>query len=232
MKTRLRTLAAQCTCIAALSFTTMGHLLADTTISTTYTDWTGYWGPGEFAVSYGQSFTVPVTDTVLQSFQFEYLQTQNSLSSDFKAYLFSFNPGTLTASGTAIWTSSLQTVPSDGTIITPVFTLNQPLNAGETYLFLISSAGLPQANPSALNRIGGSNSSYPGGGYYYQPNTNDPASFTGNSWSPAGSFPQTYFTTTFATPVPEPSTWTLAACGILATLALRHRRKAAVAATQ
>lgn len=207
-------------------------LSAQTIISTPLEDWGSAWGPGSPGQqSYAQSFIVPATNVVLQDFTFAYVTTNNSQGFDYFATLYAFD-GTNMATGSALWTSGVQalssTVAPFSSPTPATFTPNIELVAGNTYIFILSSAGLTQTPPADTGRarIGVTDTDlYADGKFYYQNTNGNPTNFTSMVWNQLASSPDAAFTATFVA-VPEPGTVALlAGAGILGLAWQLRRRK-------
>lgn len=199
-------------CLALLA---TSALRADT-ISTPLNDWGGYWGPAD-QLSYGQSFIVPASTVVLESFTFAYLTTQNNVGFDYYATLYAFD-GTH-ATGSALWTSdvkaiSIQVPFNDPAPAAVAFAPDIELTAGSSYIFIVTTAGLSQPGNTGQARIGlDSTSSYADGQLLTQDTAGNPANLTTLTWNSSSPSYDAAFSAMFIA-VPEPSGIGLAFAGL------------------
>jgi outer membrane autotransporter protein len=144
------------------------------------------WGPGSTGdQAYGESFTVPVGNSAVESFTFTRLSSiANPFTStpaqpiNYQTYLYAFNPATSTASGSALYTSAPRLVPATGSVA-DANTLNLNLAPGGTYIIFISDVGVAQTGTNALGEMGGTTGSdYAGGRFYYDETHGTVAGFT------------------------------------------------------
>lgn len=206
-------------------------LRAETVISAPLNDWGGFWGPDN-QLSYGQSFIVPAVNVVLENFTFAYLTTQNSVGFDYYATLYAFD-GTH-ATGSALWTSdvraiSIQVPFNDPAPAAVAFTPGIELIEGNSYILIVTTAGLSQPGNTGQARIGqDSTSSYTGGQLLTQTTGGDPANLTALTWNSSSPSYDSAFSATFVA-VPEPAGLGLALGGLAFLIGrLRAARKSSV----
>jgi hypothetical protein len=170
------------------------------TISTTATSTTEPFGPGGSA-AYGQTLTVPVNATTLQSFTFTGVTSLTASSFNYNTYVYAYNVGTSMEVGPALYTSGTETVPASGTVPSSI-SPNITLTAGGTYIVLVTATSQTQTPPnsgSAQANMDVSNNAYAGGAFVYNNNTGSFVNgFTATAFTTPGY--ESAFTTVFGQP--------------------------------
>jgi len=205
--------------LIALAFPVKAQIILTTTDDTDYSEW----GPPTIGdVAFGDTFTVPDTATFLQNFTFTSLSATDTIN--YQTYLYSFDPETLMATGSALYTSTNKTVPATGNI-SDSNDINLQLTAGATYIIFVSDAS--HSNPrDSVGSMGGTDSlQYSGGQFYSLQTQGTRTGFTTGTW--AATTPPQYnaaFTATF-TSAPEPSLAVLAMLGLIFMIGFRIMQK-------
>jgi hypothetical protein len=168
LKTGLVTLVALALGIASVQATTYDNSSISSGIVT--------FGNSNTA-TYGQTFTAP--GGVLDSWTF-YLQNEYVTPQNFEFFVFGWNGSS--ATGPALYQSSLQTVTPSETAYTP-FTVNPnlALTAGQQYVMFINESGLNGSTDGFIAQ-GGSGSSPLGGEFVYLNNGDDFSQVTSTAW--------------------------------------------------
>jgi hypothetical protein len=183
---------------------------------------------GGSRTSVGQSFTVGSTATTLTSLGFNWV---GNIPIAARAYVFGWDPVAARTTGSVLWTSDPVTAPPCCTPA-PLSFVTPPLalTSGQTYIAILSAIGFyPAAGIIQTdNVLGTGGNTYAGGSAYTLNNAgNDVATLSGNTWSDANqdlAFRATFVGSPTAT-VPEPSTFALAAIGLLALGSAATRRR-------
>jgi hypothetical protein len=216
--------------VAAISLALAPGALASTTIGNT-PPWTPASGitsgfgvsgaPNYFTPNYGQTVTVPATDTVLDSFTF-YLDLPTNLI--FRGEVYAWNPNMLdpnnpyamgSATGPALYESGQMHTTSYGSTLQP-FTFNTsgiPLTAGAQYVLFITTSRDYAANVAAgITSTGFAGytptDTYTGGDWVYLDDGGNTNLWTTVGWTHPALFPTVFsqddlgFTATFSPPRP------------------------------
>jgi hypothetical protein len=213
--------------VAAISLATAPGALATTTISNT-PPWDGHsvasgFGvagpPNYFTPTYGQTVTVPMTDTKLDSFTF-YADLPTNLL--FRGEVYAWDPNTLdpnnsyamgSATGPALYASGQMHTTSYGNGLAPKpITFNipggLPLTAGVQYVLFFTTSMDFAANAGTSYGFVGytSTDTYSGGDWVYIDDEGDPNQWTTKGWwHPALFFPgqdDLAFQASFSSPLP------------------------------
>jgi hypothetical protein len=184
---------------------------ASTTIDTTPWDSTLFPFGEPITATYGQTITVPPTDSVLTSFTFFLDDTLSRPGlTKFEAFVYAWD-GTK-AAGPALFSSSPMSTTNnagnDGFETFEIDTGSLTLQPGGTYVLFFSTAnffdGVEDASVSALR----TDNPYPGGEFFYLGNGNNFGAVTTDPWIAINSpFYDLGFRATFV--VPEPGSFTL-----------------------
>jgi hypothetical protein len=187
--------------------------------------------------TYGQTFTVPATDNVLQSFSFFLRDLTASNELVFQGYVSRWDTGTNRLTGPLLYSSGTRIGPGPGTGAFTRYdflTGGLPLVSGEAYIAFLSASGHFDEIPvgQSTTELGFMFlNSYFGGGFWFKNNGNDFSDLSANMWEffVGGGIDDTAFELKFdeggPTTVPEPSTVALLGTGMLALLLGIHRRK-------
>jgi hypothetical protein len=221
--------------VAALSLALAPSALASTTIGNA-PPWTSSQGiSGNYGVShsvsgsnsyptptYGQTVTVPATDTVLDSFTF-YVDLPTDVT--FRGEVYAWTPGTLdpnnafamgSATGGQVWQGGPMNTTSFGACSNMhAVTFNTGgvnLNANTQYVLFITTSADTAANASATDTgcLGTTpTDTYTGGDWVYQDDQGMPSNWTALGWTHPALFPANFpgqedlgFTATFSSPLP------------------------------
>ena len=187
------------------------------------------------SATYGQTFTVPATDNVLQSFSFFLRDFSSASELVFQGYVAAWDPATMVLTGPLLFQSSLRSGPTTTTFTRYDFDVGGvPLTTGGTYVAFLSVSGFFNNIPvtDALSAWGNMQTSnmnpYPGGAFV--------VSNSGDSFSDLSTFAWGVQTSDLAfevvlgetpTVIPEPSTVLLMGTGmglLLLGVARRKRR--------
>jgi PEP-CTERM motif len=183
--------------------------------------------------TYGQSFTVPFSDNVLQSFSFFLRDLGGGPDLEFQGYIASFNSGNGLLIGPMLFESAVRLGPSTANSFTRYdFEVNGlSLTTGGTYMAFLSASGhfADIASASALTAIGLVSDHYPGGAFWFNNNGDDISKLSIESWTAFGTDLAFEITLSENEPsvVPEPSTVLLMGTGmgiLLLGVARRKRR--------
>jgi hypothetical protein len=157
--------------------------------------------------TYGQSFTVPSTGNILDSWTFN-LKTGGASPVNFQFDLMAWN-GSM-ATGSVLYQSSEQTVPTTDTSYT-AFTVNPDLalTKGSQYVMFINESGLNTGSVGFVSLGGsgtffggGSGTSPLGGAFYFLDNGDTFSDVTSQSWQNFwGTSGFTAYSATFSNPV-------------------------------
>ena len=169
--------------------------------------------------TYGQIFTCPQNDISLDSWTF-YL-AQNGAPLYFKFYVMAWDG--FKASGPIFFESPEVHTSVNGNVETFTFsTGGLQLVAGNKYVSFISVSALFNEPPGEAVQAITANT-YAGGSFVLRSNGSNFGSLTNSSWGALNDF-DAAFTAVF-TAVPEPSTYSLLALGVLALLGTRRLRR-------
>jgi len=182
----------------------------------------------------GQTFTVPVGDTFLNSFSF-YLGNDelNGGGADlvFQPYLMAWSgdhPG-----GINLLSLSPATAGNGSTYAQYIFNVGMSVTPGDVYVAFLTTSGVAQnGDGNGFNQFAGSNTAYSGGELVYAFTATDGSDITtpGNWYSGAGA--QLGFNAQFSgeqSTVPEPSEFLLLGSGLSGLVAfVRVRRRRAI----
>ena len=180
--------------------------------------------------SLGQSFIVPPFVSQLSSFRLSLTSAFNGSALRFDAYIYSFNTATRSITGPALW-SQLNVAGSGNEFSFDDRTFNTgnvTLNAGATYLFLLSASNQGAGVPLDAGNLVGANDAngYAGGALWVASNgSNFAALSTAGAFGTVAGIDDAAFTATFVTP--EPATIVLTAFGLIG-LGVVSRRRGAV----
>jgi hypothetical protein len=217
--------------VAAISLALASGALANTTIGNT-PPWTPASGitsgfgvsgaPNYFTPNYGQTVTVPATDTVLDSFTF-YVDLPTNLI--FRGEVYAWNPNTVdpnnpyalgSATGPALYESGQMHTTSYGSGFTiQPFTFNTggiPLTAGAKYVLFITTSRDYAAN-AGITSLGWAGvtgtDTYSGGDWVYMDDGGNTNLWTTVGWTHPALFPAAFpgqddlaFTASFSSPLP------------------------------
>jgi hypothetical protein len=217
--------------VAAISLALASGALANTTIGNT-PPWTPASGitsgfgvsgaPNYFTPNYGQTVTVPATDTVLDSFTF-YVDLPTNLI--FRGEVYAWNPNTVdpnnpyalgSATGPALYESGQMHTTSYGSGFTiQPFTFNTggiPLTAGAKYVLFITTSRDYAAN-AGITSLGWAGvtgtDTYSGGDWVYMDDGGNTNLWTTVGWTHPALFPTAFpgqddlaFMASFSSPLP------------------------------
>lgn len=176
-----------------------------------------------FARSRGQTFTVS-ENSLLSEFSFFVQSGTSPVDVDAAAYIFAFNDGSTSPTGTALYDSGAFAINSDGEL--NFSGLSVSLTAGQTYIAFLSTSGLQdQDNNSANIQANNTNPYADGAAYNYTGVLTDTSAFTSDptNWNPVSSGWDFNFEATIAA-VPEPSAYAfIIGFATIAFVAVRRR---------
>ena len=170
---------------AALTYSSPGQAQTINTIS----QWDGssfisFWGAPNTA-TYGETITATATLQQLQNFTFE-LNVPAGVN--YQAFVYQWNPVSLTITGPALFTSAPAVTPGPGGgVFTPVTvnTGNVPLTPGQQYvLFFTTSTQVNVTKTGAWGAI--FSNAYTGGYQVYQNNGTNFSQLSSNAWTASG----------------------------------------------
>jgi hypothetical protein len=199
------------------------NAMADTVIDTTL-GWDGSSAVAPFGLpdtaTYGQTITVPLTDTSLTSFSFEMNQPASDI---FKGYVFAWDG--LKASGSSLYTSPVMSTSGSGFQEITFNTGGLSLTPGGTYVLFASASEIPASTGTGTWGQPNISNPYSGGGFVFMNNGTDSSQWTTVNWvqNLLGIGGDLAFKASFS-PVPEPATLALASLGGLGMLLLRRKR--------
>jgi hypothetical protein len=185
--------------------------------------------------TYGQTFTVPETDNVLNSFTF-LLRQDDPEPSPFQFFVMAWDPANQRAAGPVLF-ASVPLTTSDRAVMKSytILTGSLRLISGMQYVAFINCSNLFDGEEDNTAMAGLTRDAYPGGAFVFLNNADrfdrvrlDP--WTSNWLAPGG---DAVFTAQFSPGgagevVPEPGGWTLLLCGgIGAALTRGFRRRRA-----
>lgn len=195
--------------------------MADTVIDTT-SGWNGLAFVAPFGLpntaTYGQTVTVPLTNSSLTSFAFEMRQPA---SATFEGYVMAWN-GSM-ATGSPLYTSPIMSTSSGISFQEITFnTGSLSLTPGGTYVLFASASQIPSSTGSGDWGARYSGNPYSGGEYVYMNNGTDSSQWTTVAWTKP-SF-DLVFKANFST-IPEPASLALAGLSGLSLMLFRRLRK-------
>ncbi len=213
--------------VAACLLGPVGIAHADVIMSTTGT-WDGSFSISRFAQPntsvYGQVLTAPAGTDTFDSISFHLQVFGGPIG--YTAYVYAWDPINDHATGSALYTSSLQSLTDTGAFETVTITPNLAITPGTDYVAMLYANSGEYATWGVLNPVDG-DGGYPAGFAYLNAGTNL-ALLTTQAWHCCY---QSAFTARFGTPtpVPEPDSIAIAASGLLGfwLLARRKQRKRA-----
>jgi len=202
--------------LATVTTTSLMLATAPQSQALTYIDTTPSWN-GSSTISpigepntatYGQTFTVPITDNILNSFSFilgpDFYGGTAPMT--FAGYVAQWDGSK--ATGPILYTSGTQTYTGPGFTNYSFNTDNLSLTAGQQYVAFLSASNFFDGNTHLTYMAGTFSNPYSGGDFVYYNNGRDFSALTANSWtSTGGGFGDAVFTATFnvpaaSTPVP------------------------------
>ena len=196
-----RFLLASIGAINLLASTSMANLIIDTRPSATAT--ISPFGLGHNA-TFGQTITVPLTDSSLESFTLQMKQNLANNIIQCAAYVFAWDAINSRATGPAIFSSS----PLSLTATMQDYTFNTgglALTPGGQYVLFASTSLFPGQSSSGMWSFSTADA-YSGGSFVYLANGIDSSKWTTATWNTSHANGDAGFQVVFA-PVPEPSTW-------------------------
>lgn len=211
---------------------------AQTTIDTTpFWDRTTVinWFGEPNTATYGQTFTVPETDNVLNSFTF-LLRQDDSAPSPFQFFVMAWDSANRRANGPVLFASAPLTTSDRGVMKSyTVLTGSLRLISGMQYVAFINCSNLFDGEEDNTAMAGLPRDAYPGGAFVFLNNADQfdrvrLDSWTSNWLATGGdaAFVAQFSSEGGGVVVPEPGTWTLLLCaGIGAALTQGFRRRQA-----
>lgn len=181
--------------------------------------------------TYGQTFTVG-SDNSLDSFTM-YLNGAAGAAIKFKSYVYAWDGAK--ATGSALYSSALQTFSGGGTTAFAFDTSGLKLQSGSRYVAFLSTAGLQAGQPQntyAMPLV--TSNTYSGGDFVFYNAGDNFAALTNSKWDCAEcGFGDAFFKASLsAGAVPEPATWAMMILGMGAVgFAMRRSRKTKINTT-
>ncbi|MDB6173078.1 MAG: repeat-containing protein [Chthoniobacteraceae bacterium] len=175
---------------------------------------------GEFGVStYGQTVTVPLNETVLESFSFKLDRCFNLVT--FAAYVAAWDGAK--ATGPILYSSEARQTGSTGHAEEFKFTTGGlPLAPGSQYVLILSASNFFNGVQDISSLVISNFESYPGGNLVSLQNGSDFALLTDRRWTV---FPyDAGFTADFSSSVPEPTQSLVGIC-LLSVASISRRRQ-------
>lgn len=220
----------------------IGSLLATPLAAQTTIETTSFWN-GSFNVfpfgkpetaTYGQSFTVPVGDDVLQSFSFFLRDIGAGNQLLFQGYVSAWDGTAFHLTGPLLYTSGIQNGPPAGGGFTryDFVTGGTTLVSGQVYIAFLSVSGhfgdiAPAEAGTDWGYLGVNE--YAGGGFWFQNSLDDFSVLSTNEWTSFGGDDLAFelqFDQGGPTVIPEPATVVLLGTGLgILLLGARRRRK-------
>ena len=183
--------------------------------------------------TFGQTFTVSPSSTILNEFAFFPLQVTDppfTDSFDYSFHLARWNG--LRADGPILFSSPRMSTTNNGGAGGPEevrFQINQELDAGEVYVAFLTAEGHFDGEPGGVTfTTAGSSTSYADGEYVFARRFDDFSQLTSTTWNfnsttNSGGF-DAHFEAVFSA-VPEPSAVLCLSIGLLACFGQRRRRQ-------
>jgi hypothetical protein len=178
--------------------------------------------------TFGQTVTVPLLDTVLDSFSFRLNDSVNPDTVDFAAYVMAWN-GTR-ATGPILYQSGMKTTTNNGGLGGfEEFTFSTgglPVTAGAKYVLFLSASSFFDSSVGTATMQDSTTNPYSGGDFVADNNGSNLASLTAHAWSfNPGPGIDAAFTASFSAPgpIPEPTTAIFGA-GLIGVVGLARRR--------
>jgi hypothetical protein len=200
--------------LATVTTTSLMLATAPQSQALTYIDTTPSWNGSSIidplgepnTATYGQTFTVPITDNILNSFSFILGPNlyDGTAPMTFAGYVAQWDGSK--ATGPILYTSGTQTYTGAGFTTYLFNTGNLSLTAGQKYVAFLSASKFFVGNDHLTFMADNFSNPYSGGDFVFYNNGSDFSALTANSWDYAGGdLGDAVFTATFnnnVTPVP------------------------------
>jgi hypothetical protein len=183
-----------------LALSSMANLIIDTRPNANTT--ISPFGLG-YNATFGQTITVPLTDSSLQSFTLQMRQNLANNTIQCATYVFAWDAVNSRAAGPALFSSA----PLSLTATMQDYTFNTGglgLTPGGRYVLFASTSLFPGQTSAGMWSFSGSDA-YAGGGFVYLANGTDSSQWTTATWNTSHVSGDAGFQAVFA-PVPEPTT--------------------------